>query len=71
MEQAAGSPPQGEARRPGPGQRPRSYKTEAAVLRAFPVLEADRPVPALTPSLGPLTVPLPGARASTRKKICV
>ncbi|MCH7483143.1 MAG: DNA repair protein RecO [Chloroflexi bacterium] len=67
MEQAAGSPPQGEARRPGPGQRPRSYKTEAVVLRAFPVLEADRLVTVLTPSLGKLKVTVRGARRITSR----
>ena len=62
MEQTAGRPPLGDAPRPGPGQRPRSYKTEGVVLRAFPVLEADRLVIVLTPALGKLKVTVRGAR---------
>ena len=67
MEQTAGKPPLGDALRPGPGQRPRSYKTEGVVLRAFPVLEADRLVTVLTPSLGKLKVTVRGARRITSR----
>ena len=62
MERSAGNPPLKDAPRPGPGQRPRSYKTEGVVLRASPVLEADRLVTVLTPSLGKLMVTVRGAR---------
>ena len=67
MERSAGKPPPGDASRPGPGQRPRTYKTEAVVLRAFPVLEADRLVTVLTPSLGKLKVTVRGARRITSR----
>ena len=67
MEQATGGPPLRDVPRPGPGQRPRSYKTEAVVLRAFPVLEADRLVTVLTPSLGKLKVTVRGARRITSR----
>ena len=40
------------AGRPAPGARPRTYKTEALVLRSFDEGEADRVVILLTPGLG-------------------
>ena len=49
-------------RRPGDGERPRSYTTEALVLRARPMQEADRLIIVLTPSLGKLPVTVRGAR---------
>ncbi len=55
------------ARRPGPGERPRSYKTEALVLRSIPTLEADRLLTLLTPGLGTLRVSVRGARRITSK----
>ena len=67
MEQPAGRPPLADDARPGPGQRPRSYKTDGVVLRAFPVLEADRLVTVLTPSLGKLMVTVRGARRITSR----
>jgi DNA repair protein RecO (recombination protein O) len=48
--------------RPGPGSRPRSYKTEAIVLRSRPAREADRLITVLTPSMGKLLVTVRGAR---------
>ncbi len=48
--------------RPGPGARPRSYKTEAIVLRSIAVRDADRLVTVLTPELGKLPVTVRGAR---------
>jgi DNA repair protein RecO (recombination protein O) len=48
--------------RPGPGGRPRSYKTEAIVLRSRDAHEADRLVTVLTPSMGKLMVTVRGAR---------
>jgi len=49
-------------RRPGEGERPRSYKTEALVVRSRAVREADRLITVLTPSLGKLPVTVRGAR---------
>jgi DNA repair protein RecO (recombination protein O) len=49
-------------RRPGDGERPRSYKTEAIVLRSRPMREADRLITVLTPNLGKLPVTVRGAR---------
>jgi DNA repair protein RecO (recombination protein O) len=49
-------------RRPGPGARPRSYKTDAVVLRSRPGREADRLVTILTPAAGKLLVTVRGAR---------
>jgi DNA repair protein RecO (recombination protein O) len=44
------------------GSRPRTYKTEALVLRSVPVLEADRLITVLTPALGKLRATVRGAR---------
>lgn len=49
-------------RRPAQGERPRSYKTEALVLRSRPMREADRLVTVLTPTMGKLPVTVRGAR---------
>ena len=49
-------------RRPGDGERPRSYKTEAIVLRSRSMREADRLITVLTPNLGKLPVTVRGAR---------
>ena len=65
--QAADSGPPAAALRPGPGGRPRSYKTDAIVLRTLAVREADRLVTVLTPSLGKLKVTVRGARRITSK----
>lgn len=67
MEQPAGNPAVGDASRPGPGGRPRTYKTEGVVLRAAAVLEADRLITVLTPSLGKLKVTVRGARRITSR----
>jgi DNA repair protein RecO (recombination protein O) len=48
--------------RPGPGARPRSYKTEAIVLKSIAVRDADRLVTVLTPQLGKLPATVRGAR---------
>jgi DNA repair protein RecO (recombination protein O) len=53
---------QQSARRPGEGERPRSYKTDALVLRSRPMREADRLIIVLTPSMGKLPVTVRGAR---------
>ena len=53
---------EGPLQRPGEGARPRSYKTEALVLRSRAVREADRLITVLTPSLGKLPVTVRGAR---------
>lgn len=52
----------GPVRRPVEGERPRSYKTEALVLRSRDAREADRLVTVLTPSMGKLLVTVRGAR---------
>jgi DNA repair protein RecO (recombination protein O) len=49
-------------RRPGDGERPRSYKTEALVLRSRAMREADRLITVLTPTIGKLPVTVRGAR---------
>jgi DNA repair protein RecO (recombination protein O) len=49
-------------KRPGEGERPRSYKTEAIVLRSREVREADRLITVLSPALGKLPVTVRGAR---------
>jgi DNA repair protein RecO (recombination protein O) len=54
-------------RRPGDGERPRSYKTEALVLRSRPMREADRLITVLTPNLGKLPVTVRGARRITSR----
>jgi DNA repair protein RecO (recombination protein O) len=54
-------------RRPGDGERPRSYKTEALVLRSRSMREADRLVTVLTPNLGKLPVTVRGARRITSR----
>ena len=48
--------------RPGDGERPRSYKTEALVLRSRSMREADRLITILTPTMGKLPVTVRGAR---------
>lgn len=55
------------ARRPGEGERPRSYKTQALVLRSRPLREADRLIIVLTPSMGKLPVTVRGARRITSR----
>ena len=49
-------------RRPGDGERPRSYKTQALVVRSRDMREADRLIIVLTPSMGKLPVTVRGAR---------
>ena len=56
-----------DAYRPGPGSRPRSYKTEGIVLRSVALREADRLITVLTPSLGKLPVTVRGARRITSR----
>ena len=53
--------------RPPPGGRPRAYKTDALVLRAYRMRDADRLVVVLTPSLGKLKLTVRGARRLTSK----
>ena len=53
--------------RPADGERPRSYKTEAIVLRSRPVREADRLVTVLTPHIGKIAVTVRGARRITSR----
>ena len=53
--------------RPGPGARPRSYRTEAIVLRSFNEGEADRVLIILTPALGRVRVRVRGARRVTSR----
>ncbi|MEX2431446.1 MAG: DNA repair protein RecO [Dehalococcoidia bacterium] len=55
------------AMRPGPGARPRSYKTEAIVLRSVAVREADRLITVLAPAIGKLPVTVRGARRITSR----
>ena len=54
-------------RRPADGERPRSYKTEALVLRSRSMREADRLITILTPNLGKLPVTVRGARRITSR----
>jgi DNA repair protein RecO (recombination protein O) len=54
-------------RRPAEGERPRSYKTEAIVIRSRSVREADRLITVLTPSMGKLPVTVRGARRITSR----
>ena len=63
MNDANGTP----VRRPAEGERPRSYKTEAIVLRSRSVREADRLITVLTPTLGKLPVTVRGARRITSR----
>ncbi|MEX2599056.1 MAG: DNA repair protein RecO [Dehalococcoidia bacterium] len=56
-----------EASRPSPGSRPRSYKTEAIVLRSIPMREADRLITVLTPAMGKLPLTVRGARRITSR----
>ena len=67
MEGARQGPPASATRRPGPGSRPRSFKTECVVLRSRDMREADRLVTLLTPSMGKLTVTVRGARKTTSR----
>ena len=67
MEGARQGPPASAARRPGPGSRPRSFKTECVVLRSRDMREADRLVTLLTPSMGKLTVTVRGARKTASR----
>lgn len=53
--------------RPPEGSKPRSYKTEGLVLRAYPMRDADRLVTVLTPSLGKVKLAVRGARRATSK----
>ena len=53
--------------RPPPGGRPRAYKTDGLVLRAYRMRDADRLVTVLTPSLGKLKLTVRGARRLTSK----
>ncbi len=53
--------------RPPEGSKPRSYKTDGLVLRAYPMRDADRLVTVLTPSLGKLKLAVRGARRATSK----
>ncbi len=53
--------------RPAPGARPRAYKTDALVLRAYRMRDADRLATVLTPSLGKLKLTVRGARRLTSK----
>ena len=53
--------------RPPPGGRPRAYKTDGLVLRAYRMRDADRLVTVLTPSLGKLRLTVRGARRLTSK----
>ena len=54
-------------RRPPEGARPRAYKADALVLRAYRMREADRLVTVLTPYLGKLKLTVRGARRMTSK----
>ena len=54
-------------RRPAPGARPRAYKTDGLVLRAYHMRDADRLATVLTPSLGKLKLTVRGARRLTSK----
>ena len=54
-------------RRPPEGARPRAYKADALVLRAYRMREADRLVTVLTPNLGKLKLTVRGARRMTSK----
>ena len=67
MEGARQGPPASASRRPGPGSRPRSFKTECVVLRSRDMREADRLVTLLTPAMGKLTVTVRGARKTTSR----
>ncbi|MCY4581685.1 MAG: DNA repair protein RecO [Chloroflexi bacterium] len=53
--------------RPPPGGRPRAYKTDGLVLRAYQMRDADRLATVLTPSLGKLKLTVRGARRLTSK----
>ena len=53
--------------RPGPGARPRSYQTQAIVLRSFDEGEADRVLIILTPTRGRMRVRVRGARRMTSR----
>lgn len=53
--------------RPPEGSKPRNYKTDALVLRAYAMRDADRLVMALTPQLGKLKLAVRGARRLTSK----
>ena len=59
--------PQEEAGAPKRGDRMRSYRTEAIVLRAVAVREADRLVTVLTPERGKLALTVRGARRITSR----
>jgi DNA repair protein RecO (recombination protein O) len=67
MEPTSDRPPGPAERRPVPGSRPRSYKTECIVLRSRDTREADRLVTVLAPSMGKLTVTVRGARRAASK----
>ena len=67
MEGARQGPPASASRRPGPGSRPRSFKTECVVLRSRDMREADRLVTLLTPSMGKLTSTVRGARKTASR----
>ena len=53
--------------RPGPSARPRSYNTDAIVLRSVDEGEADRRVTLLTPGLGKAQAYVRGARRITSR----
>ena len=67
MQQASDPANFAPVRRPPEGARPRSYKTEALVLRSRPAQEADRLIAVLTPTIGKLPVTVRGARRITSR----